>query len=143
MREGSCEDNENCSKKSCSHLARSTLPGRRGSLLHKVLYEEVSPRGPTPSLRSNRFCAVQKQRMRNQSQRSREKWPSFHLSRGQNRESRSSVFHTWAIFCAVFDSLSSFFAPKPHGGNASFRVVFDSPSLFIAHKPHGNACYAV
>ena len=48
-REGSCEDNENSGKKSCSHLARSTLPGRRGSLLHKVLYEEVSPRGPTPA----------------------------------------------------------------------------------------------
>ena len=49
VREGSCEDNENSGKKSCSHLARSTLPGVRGSLLHKVLYEEVSPRGPTPA----------------------------------------------------------------------------------------------
>ena len=49
MREGSCEDNENSGKKSCSHLARSTLPGVRGSLLHKVLYENVSPRGPTPA----------------------------------------------------------------------------------------------
>ena len=47
MTEWRCEDNENSGKKSCSHLARSALPGGRGSLLHKVLYGEVSPLGPT------------------------------------------------------------------------------------------------
>ena len=49
VREWRCEDNENSGKKSCSHLARSTLPGGRGSLLHKVLHGEVSALGPTPA----------------------------------------------------------------------------------------------
>ena len=43
------------------------------------------------SLRSKRFFAVQEQRMRNKSQSPREKWLSFHFSRGQNRKSPSSV----------------------------------------------------
>ena len=52
------------------------------------------------SLRSKRFFAVQEQRMRNKSQSPREKWLSFHFSRGQNRKSPSSV---------------SLFAPKLNG----------------------------
>ena len=50
---------------------------------------------------------------------------------------------TRAIFPAVFDSCSSFFALKPHrNACAIFPAIFDSCSSFFAPKPHRNACYA-
>ena len=37
---------------------------------------------------------------------------------------------------------SQFMKQVPKNKNAIFRAVFDSPSSFFAPKPHGNACYA-
>ena len=56
----------------------------------------------------------------------------------ENRESCSSVFHTCAIFRAVFDSRSWFFAPKPHGNAcyAGYKNLSKQENQFLcAQKP--------
>ena len=61
-----------------------------------LLWEGFSIRLIRKSLLVNwsrkRFRAVWEQRLSNESQRRREKWLSFHFSRGQNRKSFPSVF---------------------------------------------------
>ena len=60
----------------------------------------------------------------------------FGRARSETRPTLSLLFYFRAIFRAVFDSRSSFFAPKPHGNacyagyknskNASFRSIMIS-----------------
>ena len=71
------------------------------------------------SLRSERFRSVSEQR--ETEERDCRFWP-----REKWNESRS---FTRAIFRAVFDSRSSFFAPKPHG-NACYAGYFYLKLLF-------------